>query len=414
MAVRCTGSSSSRFAVLLIPATTASAADARARWSRSARSRTPSATAATPPTWASSGSTSTRLRGVDHVRAGREPAARLGLALRDGRRPRLQRPRPPGGRAPDRLRDDRRGARPAPRSRLEDRVRQPLRQRRRHHRHVRAQGRLRRGHGACRSPVAPSPATPSPASPTSRSSWLRDGRAIKGADKRTYKLRRADAGHRIACRTALRDLGRGPRSAQVGPADLPHPHPLRMVADRHPRDLLHRPVGDHRDGVRAGHRDEAVLAVAAVGRPVRLLADVDELVARTTCATRSPRSRPSCPPRTAARRSGSSSARGGRSRARTARGVAVVRFGQVREPRHAVLDQVVLDEPVEERDLEVDEPSRPGRRSSAGPRSSCPDSRPRPASCPCRAAAAPAASSRRRSRTTGRPSWRPAAGRRWA
>jgi len=31
--------------------------------------------------------------------------------------------------------------------------------------------------------------------------WLRDGKAIKGATKRTYKLRRADAGHRIACRT---------------------------------------------------------------------------------------------------------------------------------------------------------------------------------------------------------------------
>jgi hypothetical protein len=32
--------------------------------------------------------------------------------------------------------------------------------------------------------------------------WLRDGRAIRGATKRTYKLRRADAGRRIACRTA--------------------------------------------------------------------------------------------------------------------------------------------------------------------------------------------------------------------
>ena len=31
--------------------------------------------------------------------------------------------------------------------------------------------------------------------------WLRDGKAIKGATKRTYKLRRTDAGHRIACRT---------------------------------------------------------------------------------------------------------------------------------------------------------------------------------------------------------------------
>jgi len=31
--------------------------------------------------------------------------------------------------------------------------------------------------------------------------WLRDGKAIRGATKRTYKLRRADAGHRIACRT---------------------------------------------------------------------------------------------------------------------------------------------------------------------------------------------------------------------
>ena len=31
--------------------------------------------------------------------------------------------------------------------------------------------------------------------------WLRDGRAIKRAGKRTYKVRRADAGHRIACRT---------------------------------------------------------------------------------------------------------------------------------------------------------------------------------------------------------------------
>jgi hypothetical protein len=32
--------------------------------------------------------------------------------------------------------------------------------------------------------------------------WLRDGRPIKGATKRTYRLRRADAGRRIACRTA--------------------------------------------------------------------------------------------------------------------------------------------------------------------------------------------------------------------
>lgn len=32
--------------------------------------------------------------------------------------------------------------------------------------------------------------------------WLRDGRPIKGATRRTYKVRRADAGHRIACRTA--------------------------------------------------------------------------------------------------------------------------------------------------------------------------------------------------------------------
>jgi hypothetical protein len=32
--------------------------------------------------------------------------------------------------------------------------------------------------------------------------WLRDGRPIRGATKRTLKLRRADAGHRIACRTA--------------------------------------------------------------------------------------------------------------------------------------------------------------------------------------------------------------------
>ncbi len=31
--------------------------------------------------------------------------------------------------------------------------------------------------------------------------WLRDGRAIKGAKKRAYKLRSADAGHRVACRT---------------------------------------------------------------------------------------------------------------------------------------------------------------------------------------------------------------------
>jgi hypothetical protein len=31
--------------------------------------------------------------------------------------------------------------------------------------------------------------------------WLRDGRAIRRATKRTYKVRRADAGHRIACRT---------------------------------------------------------------------------------------------------------------------------------------------------------------------------------------------------------------------
>jgi hypothetical protein len=31
--------------------------------------------------------------------------------------------------------------------------------------------------------------------------WLRDGKRIKGATKRRYKLRRADAGHRIACRT---------------------------------------------------------------------------------------------------------------------------------------------------------------------------------------------------------------------
>jgi hypothetical protein len=32
--------------------------------------------------------------------------------------------------------------------------------------------------------------------------WLRDGRPIRGATKRTLKLRRADAGHRIACQTA--------------------------------------------------------------------------------------------------------------------------------------------------------------------------------------------------------------------
>ncbi len=32
--------------------------------------------------------------------------------------------------------------------------------------------------------------------------WLRDGKAIRGATKRTYRLRRADAGRRIACRTA--------------------------------------------------------------------------------------------------------------------------------------------------------------------------------------------------------------------
>ena len=37
---------------------------------------------------------------------------------------------------------------------------------------------------------------------TSSVRWLRDGRAIRGATKRTLKLRRADAGHRIACRTA--------------------------------------------------------------------------------------------------------------------------------------------------------------------------------------------------------------------
>ena len=34
-----------------------------------------------------------------------------------------------------------------------------------------------------------------------RVQWLRDGRAIKRATKRTYKVRRADAGHRIACLT---------------------------------------------------------------------------------------------------------------------------------------------------------------------------------------------------------------------
>ena len=34
-----------------------------------------------------------------------------------------------------------------------------------------------------------------------RVQWLRDGRAIRRATKRTYKVRRADAGRRLACRT---------------------------------------------------------------------------------------------------------------------------------------------------------------------------------------------------------------------
>ena len=59
VAVRCTGSCSSRSRCCSSRRRRRAPPSARARWSRSARSRTRSATAATLPTWASCGSTST-------------------------------------------------------------------------------------------------------------------------------------------------------------------------------------------------------------------------------------------------------------------------------------------------------------------------------------------------------------------
>jgi hypothetical protein len=51
-----------------------------------------------------------------------------------------------------------------------------------------------------------------------------------------------------------------------------------VVADRDARDLLLARVVEHDDAVVAADRDEAVAPVAAVGRPVRLVADLEELV----------------------------------------------------------------------------------------------------------------------------------------
>ena len=68
---------------------------------------------------------------------------------------------------------------------------------------------------------------------------------------------------------------------QPGARHVADPHPLRVVADRDLGDLRLGLVGDRRDLVVAAPGDEAVAAVGAVGRPVRLLAAVDQLVART-------------------------------------------------------------------------------------------------------------------------------------
>ena len=105
--------------------------------------------------------------------------------------------------------------------------------------------------------------------------------------------------------------------AEPAGADLAHPHPLRVVADLDAGDLLGACVGDHRHGVVAAERDEAVAAVAAVGRPVRLVPVRGDPVGERSRDPRSPRSPTSSRRRTASCPPGSSPGRGAPSRAGT-------------------------------------------------------------------------------------------------
>ena len=106
---------------------------------------------------------------------------------------------------------------------------------------------------------------------------------------------------------------------QPGARHVADPHPLRVVPDRDLGDLGPGLVGDRRDLVVPAPGDEAVAAVGAVGRPVRLGAAVDQLVRERVALRRSRRSPTSSRRRRAASPRGSWRCRGGRSRAGTAR-----------------------------------------------------------------------------------------------
>src|SRR3954452_21374167 len=81
--------------------------------------------------------------------------------------------------------------------------------------------------------------------------------------------------------------GIGPSPRPLGSAGLgarpARPHhavadPLRMVADLDPGDLALAAVGDRAQAVGPAPGDEAVVAVLAVRRPVRLLTRLDQPV----------------------------------------------------------------------------------------------------------------------------------------
>ena len=143
----------------------------------------------------------------------------------------------------------------------------------------------------------------------------------------------------------------------------------------------------------AAERDEAVPAVARCWSTSTASSPTGpQLVAEASRGPRSPRSRTSCPATHSFVPSGFiASPWWAESSRYSSRGVR--RLVAQRQVGHAAVTlsllEVVLDEAVEERDLEVEPALVRATAPSAARRSSCPDRRTRPASGPCRSARAP-------------------------
>ena len=192
---------------------------------------------------------------------------------------------------------------------------------------------------------------------------------------------------------------------------------LRVVADREAGDLRLGRVGDHRRcGRRRSARRSSSRPSPLLRRPVRLVAAVDERVRdrragddRGVVGHRPGDAQLACPrgssPSPWWAESSRYSSRGSFCAA-SPTGSSAIRSGRS-------CSQVVLDEAVQERELEVD--VRSSGASAIGRTAALMSGQPtRRAPRRCRSASAPAACARRRPRTSDRPSSRRSAGRRAA